>query len=390
MPSRQRSFAAQNSASTMEIAIIGAGIGGLTTAIALKHANIPYRIYEAAPELKPVGAGIILANNAMQVLRHLGVDGKVIKHGNRISMIHLTRPDLKPLSTTDLHLFEAKFKVFNLAIHRSDLHNILAGEAGYQNISLNKRVKNIIAEKNNYHIEFEDGTTCGHEYVMAADGLRSKVRTILFEENELRNSGQLCWRGVTNLSVPGKYEHEANEAWGKGKRFGFVKLNDKQVYWYFVLNEEMAGNTTDIRPFLGDFHPLVRDIVDTTPQESINIAPLLDLKPFNNWFKENLCLLGDAAHATTPNLGQGACQAIEDAYVLGELLKKHSIKKAFELYPQLRREKTHEIVNVSWKIGKLSHLKNPLGIALRNFIMRITPARITNKQLEKIFTLDKL
>jgi len=72
------------------------------------------------------------------------------------------------------------------------------------------------------------------------------------------------------------------------------------------------------------------------------------------------------------------------------LLKKHSIKKAFELYPQLRREKTHGIVNVSWKIGKLSHLKNPLGIALRNFIMRTTPARITNKQLEKIFTLEKL
>jgi len=112
----------------MEIAIIGAGIGGLTTAIALKHANIPYRIYEAAPELKPVGAGIILANNAMQVLRHFGVDEKVIKHGNRISMIHLTRPGLKPISTTDLHLFEKKFNVFNLAIHRSDLHNILGPE----------------------------------------------------------------------------------------------------------------------------------------------------------------------------------------------------------------------------------------------------------------------
>jgi len=164
----------------------------------------------------------------MQVLRHFGVDEKVIKHGNRISMIHLTRPGLKPISTTDLHLFEKKFNVFNLAIHRSDLHNILAGEAGYQNISLNKKVKNIISGNKNYQIEFEDGTTCGHEYVIAADGLRSKVRAILFEENELRNSGQLCWRGVTDIPLPEKYEHEANEAWGKGKRFGFVKLNDNK------------------------------------------------------------------------------------------------------------------------------------------------------------------
>lgn len=374
----------------METAIIGAGIGGLTTAIALKQAGISYRIYEAASELKPVGAGIILANNAMQVLRHFGIDEKVIKYGNRISTIHLTRPDLKPISTTTLQQFEKKFRVFNLAIHRADLHNILAGEAGYQNISLNKRVKNIIPEKDNYRIAFEDGTSCEHAYVIAADGLRSKVRTILFEENELRDSGQLCWRGVTGIPLPEKYEHEANEAWGKGKRFGFVRLNNRQVYWYFVVNENMAANSTDIRRFLGDFHPLVRDIVDTTPQESLHVAPLLDLKPFNNWVKENLCLVGDAAHATTPNLGQGACQAMEDAYVLGELLKNHSIKKAFEFYPQHRRTKTHEIVNVSWKIGKLSHLKNPLGIALRNFIMRITPSVITNKQLGKIFTLEKI
>lgn len=374
----------------MEIAIIGAGIGGLTTALALKKANIPFKIYESTGKLEPVGAGIILASNAMQVFRHLGIATEAVKYGNRISVMNLTKPNLEIFSSSNLNFFEKKYNVYNIAIHRADLHRILADAVGHESIVLGKRLKTFSKEKESYRLEFEDGTTDKAQYIIGADGIKSRVRTLLFEKGEIRNAGQLCWRGIADFKLPIHHHHELNEAWGKGKRFGFVKLNEKQVYWYFLSDSDTANVDSDILPLLEDFHSLGIQIVKATAKESRIVAPMTDLKPIDRWNLENACLIGDAAHATTPNLGQGACQAIEDAYVLGELLQKHSIEEAFQLYPQLRKKKAHNVVTTSWKIGKLAHLKNPLAIALRNGIMKATPDGVNRKQLDKLFTLEKI
>ncbi|TPD71175.1 FAD-dependent monooxygenase [Flavobacterium microcysteis] len=374
----------------MEIAIIGAGIGGLTTALALKKAGISFKVYESADELKPVGAGIILAMNAMQVYSDLGMADKVAKNGNRISAIHLTKPNFDKLSSNDLSFFEKQFNVSTTAIHRADLHKVLAEEVGLEHIVLGKRVQQIIPIENNPRLEFEDGTFVDVPYLIGADGIRSVVRTQLFPESEYRDAGQWCWRGVvSNIEMLGTYRHEANEAWGKGTRFGFVRLNDRQLYWYFLADKDMAEADSDIMPFLNVYHPSVSQIIKATPKENWFVSSIMDLKPIQQWNLDNVCLIGDAAHATTPNLGQGACQAIEDAYVLGKLLQKHSINEAFRLYPLLRKKKAHAVVNMSWKIGKLSQLRNPLAIAFRDFVMKMTPDYLNRKQLEKLFTLEK-
>ncbi|PID68483.1 MAG: monooxygenase, partial [Flavobacteriia bacterium] len=127
-----------------------------------------------------------------------------------------------------------------------------------------------------------------------------------------------------------------------------------------------------------------------TPKEQIHTAEISDLKPIFVWHRENVCLIGDAAHATTPNMGQGACQAIEDAYVLSECLDKYEINKAFKEYQKLRLPKAHQVVKASWIFGKMAHLRNPILIGLRNQMLKLTPASINRKQNEHIFQLTKI
>ncbi|WP_118975880.1 FAD-dependent monooxygenase [Taibaiella koreensis] len=373
-----------------KVTVIGAGIGGLSTALALKQAGIPFTVYESAAAIRPVGAGIIIASNAMQVFCHWGIAEAVAQQGNRISVLNLTRPGLEKLSSSNLACFEQKYGLSNIAIHRADLHRVLMEAVGREHIVTGKQLKQISLEKDSCLLSFADGSQVTAAYAIAADGIRSMVRKTLFPENELRDAGQTCWRGVAGLTLPGAYRHELNEAWGKGKRFGFVQLNEHQTYWYLLIDSPPADAATDIFPFLEDFHPLAAQMVRATPKEQWIVAPLLDLKPAHQWTRDRVCLVGDAAHATTPNLGQGACQAIEDAYVLGKLLRQYSIAEALLRYPDIRKQKAHYVVNTSWRIGKLAQLKNPWGIALRNMIMKATPARINSKQLEKIFALDEV
>ena len=139
-----------------------------------------------------------------------------------------------------------------------------------------------------------------------------------------------------------------------------------------------------------NYNPIIQDILSSTNKEQINTAEIWDLKPTKTWYKENVCLIGDAAHATTPNMGQGACQAIEDAYILSECLSKYDTKDAFKEFQRLRLPKAQQIVKVSWIFGKMAQLSNPILIELRNQLIRLTPPYINRKQTEWIFKLTPM
>ncbi len=373
----------------MRVAIIGAGIGGLTTALALQRYNIKCTVYESAADLQPIGAGIIMASNAMQVYKHLGIDNTIRKAGNRISAMKITSPDLSVLSNADLTSYEQKYQQHNVAIHRGVLQRILLDAVGKENIILGKRLTHINSTHAGYRLGFEDGDEAFTDYLIGADGIRSKVRTLLFKKSYLRNSGQVCWRGICKFDTPQHYHYELNEAWGKGKRFGFVRIDNENVYWYALANTGKAEKNSSLLQLFQDFNPIACQLIAATPAPAIFYAELYDLAPIARWHAEKVCLIGDAAHATTPNLGQGACQAIEDAYILGELFGKHGdLTAAFTEYPSVRTKKANHIVMTSRTIGKLAHLENILAIKLRNLIMKATPKSVTQKQLDKIFTLE--
>jgi len=377
----------------MSIDIIGAGIGGLTTAIALEQKGIKTRVFEQAEQIKPVGAGIILASNAMQVYEKLGLRKQIEANGHHVSSINIREANLSPISTVDLSFFEQKHNVRNIAIHRGILQQILINELKSTEIHLNHRLKRVEGNNDGYALSFENGNEIQSSTIIGADGLNSMVREKLFPNNTIRNAKQICWRGVTDFNLPLQYKNELNEAWGKLDRYGFVHIGENKVYWYALKsfkNNIDEFPLADIETYFSDYHPVVKEIIAATKKEQIYTAEILDLKPTKIWHKEKVCLIGDAAHAATPNMGQGACQAIEDAYVLSECLDKYDAKNAIKEFQKIRLPKAHQVVKGSWMIGKISYLSNPILIGFRNQMMRLTPSSINRKQSAFIFQIPNL
>ncbi|MCC5940345.1 MAG: FAD-dependent monooxygenase [Balneolaceae bacterium] len=372
----------------LKTAIIGGGIGGLTTALALSKTGKKVTVYESAPEIKPVGAGIILASNAMQVFEKLGVRNKIENAGQKIFNIKVTDAQLNTLSAAELTSFENKYGVCNVAIHRADLQHILAVEFGFENIHLAKRLLKIEKEKS-YKLTFEDGSIVHSDTVIGADGIHSAVRKLIFGTGCIRYSKQKCWRGVIEIDWTSKFNHEAFEAWGKGKRVGFAKISRKKVYWFAVINEELINENEKLIELFQEFHPDIIKIISDTPEENIIFNDIIDLAPIKQWQNGKVCLIGDAAHATTPNMGQGACQAVEDAHVIGKLFDQgKSVEQIFIEYEKLRMEKAHSIVNRSWKIGKIAHFENSFAIWCRNALIKYLPQSVNEKQLDKLFNIE--
>ncbi|MHC5202504.1 FAD-dependent monooxygenase [Myroides sp. LJL119] len=375
----------------MQVAIIGGGIAGLTMGIALERANIPYTVYEATSQIKPVGAGIALASNAMQVYRYLGLEDLIAQKGMAISKVLLTDMRLKELTSSDLAYFKDKYKLENIAIHRHELHQVLLEAIPKNRVVLNKRLQNITKQENgDYLLTFSDTTTCVAQYIIGADGLRSKVREHLFGQAILRDAHQVCWRGTLQYDMGSLYDNTAIEAWGKAKRFGFVKLDSKTLYWYFLINQDLYNNNMSLNSYLHQIDPQVADFIRKTPDEAIFKDKIFDLKPLESWHKHRVCLIGDAAHATTPNLGQGACQGIEDVYVISKLLQRFPLELALMKFSAIRRPKALKVVKHSWLLGKVAQIKNPVFVQIRNMCFKYMPEFLKQKQMQMLFDLQKV
>ena len=148
-----------------------------------------------------------------------------------------------------------------------------------------------------------------------------------------------------------KFHTELNEMWGEGSRFGFVKISRDEVYWYALHSSHKRLEKSDLLAHFEDYDPIVSNVISKTELDKMFQSEILDLNPIPSWFKNNVCLLGDAAHATTPNMGQGACQAIEDAHIISHYISKYDPAIAFSKYESLRKAKADMIVDMSWRLG---------------------------------------
>lgn len=368
------------------ISIIGAGIGGLTLGNVLKQHGYDFTVYESAKEIKPIGAGIMMAVNAMQVFDKLGLKEKIENAGNKIHRITLSNESMKPFSKTEILELEEQYNSCNVAIHRAELQRILAENLNPDSIRLHHTLQKI-EKKENYNLDFENRNQIESTIVFGADGIKSPIRNQIFKTGAIRSSGQKCWRGLVDFELPERHGHEAFEMWGKGKRFGFVKISDKKVYWYACINEKSFSRYSEVAEIFKDYDHLVLNLIEATAKENIICNSISDLTPIPQWYTENLCLIGDAAHATTPNMGQGGCQAIEDAYVIGRLLEKsNDFNTVFKEFQRIRRKKVDYIVNTSRTIGRISQWE--YGNSLRNFMMSLIPESINQKMAKRIIELD--
>ena len=376
--------------------IIGAGIGGLTTAIALLKKGIDVSVFEQAKELTDVGAGIWVAPNAMKVFDKLGIAEDLMKAGTTLDKISVVDLNLRPISTINGSDIKSKHQFATLAIHRATLLKILASYIPSDKIITHKKFVSYEQSEHSVTAEFEDGTRVSADFLVCADGIQSKGRLQMQPDQHLRYSGQTCWRFVTDFDLPEAEEKNMYEIWSlkKGLRVGYSKINDREVYVY-ITNFEKAGGRDhtptvqqDLLNLCSEFPAAVKELILAANPHRIIRNDLYDFKPINQWTDRKTVLVGDAAHATTPNLGQGACQAIEDAYVLAEQLSTcEDIEKSFKLFQEKRISKATSITNTSWQFAQITNTSGVIKSLIIGFL-RMTPNSINHQQLDKIYSLD--
>ncbi|XOV92542.1 MAG: FAD-dependent monooxygenase [Bacteroidota bacterium] len=369
--------------------ILGGGIAGLSAAIALQQKGIESLVAEAAPEFKPVGAGLVLAANAMKAYKLLGIDSEIFNAGNKLNQFDILDHQGKIISSTSIDTVGDGTP--NVAIHRGSLHGVLLDQLNPGQILNGYRTREIKKMDFGYKIIFDNDQEIIADYVIAAEGIHSVTRNQFFPGSKVRYAGYTCWRGIAEnvLELP---LLRATETWGPAGRFGIVPVGDGKVYWFAVINGPAdssrfkAFDKKDLLEVFEAYHDPISSVIQFTDEKSIIHNDIYDLKPIKKFAHENVILIGDAAHATTPNMGQGACQAIEDAIILAECIKANSvISEAFQQFERQRIKRTHMIVNRSWTMGKIGQWENPIMVSLRNFLLRTTPASIAKKQLEAVY-----
>lgn len=378
----------------MKIAIIGAGIGGLTTAIALEQKKIAYQIFEKFPKMIEMGAGIWLAPNALQVYQYLDLLEEVKLKGNSIDRITIGKPDLSAISDNPQDAIKAKFGYSAIAIHRAALQRLLLNKIPKEKIHLGKSFASFENSANGKtNLFFGDGSTFEADYLIGADGINSSVRKQLFPESQQRYTGQTCWRGVANTQLDKEFDNRVYELWGNQIRFGLSRIADGKYYWFAVALDKpnQVDNQSKVQEKLLNmfkpFHPIVTQLIKTTPTSKVVRNDINDLQPLSNWYKNNVCLIGDAGHATTPNMGQGGAQAIEDAYYLSHFLANHASENVFQLFQQERQSKVNSIVKQSWTTGKMAHWK--YGTSFRNLLLKSIPKKLLVKKMIDMYEIEK-
>lgn len=370
-------------------AIVGGGIGGLTLAIALQRKKFNVTVFENTAELKPVGAGLMLAGNAVKALIEIGISEEVLHEGKVIKAMYIKDAKGQVLTTTDVEKLSAKFgTINNFSIHRADLHRVLISQLKPGTLQLGKACTDFAQSPSGVTLAFDDGTQAQADFLIACDGIHSVIRKKLLPDSSPRYAGYTCWRAVINDLPTELNLNETIEIWGLGSRFGIVPLSRNRVYWFACLNAKANDplmrslKVPDLLMYFNQYHSPVTDILKKTKTEQLIQADIMDLKPLKKFAFKKIVLMGDAAHATTPNLGQGACMAIEDAAVLSNCLEQYeTAEEAFLKFEIKRIPRTTTIANASRQLGRIAQLQNPILTGLRNTLMKLTPPAVAEKQL---------
>ncbi len=380
----------------MRFIIVGAGIGGLATALALRQQNHDVQVVEAAAELREIGAGVVLGANAMQALDRLGVHDAVKAAGFPIIRVSLLDRHGRMLNDIDTLPFTRRIGYDNLAIHRADLQRVLLENLPPGVVQLNKTLERFEQIGNKVTAYFTDGSHLEGQALLGTDGIRSRVRRQLLPDSQPRYAGYTCWRGVIEAQELNLPAGRSTETWGGNGRFGVVPLGNGQVYWFACINSATAQNPhyrafrlADLQRHFAAYHSPIPELLALTTDEQVIWGDIIDLKPLKRFNFGRVLLLGDAAHATTPNMGQGAGQAVEDAAALASCLAQApSIEAAFQDFDQQRRPRTTRIVSQSWQLGKVAQIQQPWLVALRDALMRRVPAAVNNRQMEFLYKTE--
>jgi 2-polyprenyl-6-methoxyphenol hydroxylase-like FAD-dependent oxidoreductase len=375
------------------VAIIGGGIGGLAAATALRQAGIDVAVFERANELREAGAGLILWPNAMKALGALGL-AEAVRSVSRASGgadIQTWRGE-RLLDGAPRQLLESLFGEPAAAIHRAELLAVLLEAAGDERVHLDARCVGFRQDGTAVTALLDGGREIVGDLLIGADGLKSTIRAQLFRDARLRYAGYTAWRGLTHFQLE---QDRWFESFGPGARFGAGSLGRGRVYWYGTANmlegapDAPEGRRQELLERFRGWHEPIQALLKATDEAAILRNDIYDLAPLDHWSDERVTLLGDAAHPTTPNLGQGACMALEDAVVLARCLREgQDLRTALKEYESRRRPRTSAITRRSWRVGQLGQWENRALCRLRDRLLKRLPAGVRQRELQWLCTFE--
>jgi 2-polyprenyl-6-methoxyphenol hydroxylase-like FAD-dependent oxidoreductase len=375
----------------MRAIVVGAGIGGLSTAIALRRAGAEVTLYERLPELREVGSGLTLWVNAMRVLQKLEAADAVRERGAVVDVIENRRWEGKRYKPLPIGRLRDKYGVPSVGIHRAVLQQTLAEQLPEGTIELSTECKGFEQDDSGVRVEV-DGREERADLLVGADGISSTVHGQLFGKPQLRYSGYTCWRSAVDVEHPDLRAGEYIQLYEAGSTFGIFPIGEGRWSWYgtrFTERDggagEGAGWKREAQQEFSGWFDAVRAVIDATPEEGFIRQDIYDRVPIETWTRGNVALLGDAAHATTPTLGQGGCMAIEDSLVLARALTEESaVPAALTRYEAERKERANGIVRQAWRHGKLYHGVNPVLRFVRDRVVLSGPEGIAMREVEKL------
>ncbi|MFD8990574.1 FAD-dependent monooxygenase [Streptomyces goshikiensis] len=373
--------------------IAGAGIGGLTAALALHRRGWRVTVCERAPGPPALGAGIVLAPNALRAFDAIGFDvTRAAGHAVPAAM-GVRRTGGNWLNRADTAAMAARYGRPPLAVHRTALAAALTAALPDGTVRYGvavTAVERVDSPQGGGPVVRTPAGDLTADVVIAADGIHSALRRQYFPHHPgLRHSGETAWRTV--LSCEGLPGLVAAETWGRGERFGVVPLADGRVYVYATARAPQGYAPADLRAELrrryGAWHDPIPALLDRIDPAAVLRHDLYDLAvPLPRHHSGRLAWVGDAAHAMTPNLGQGGCQAIEDGVVLVRLLDADGdVPAALAAYTRARHARTDAIRIRSRRAGRVAALTHPLAVAVRDLAVRATPAWAAQRAMDGLF-----
>jgi salicylate hydroxylase len=389
---------------TRTVAVVGAGIGGLTAALALIDRGFDVTVFEQSNELREVGAGVQLGPNAMRVYAALGLDG-AIADLSFVPEAHVVRNGKTgaTIATTQMKgVYEAQYGIGYHTLLRADLQSLLASRLPTGALQLGKKSKSVTGDTAKATLQFEDGSQVASDVVVGADGIHSAIREHLLGKDSPRFTGTVAYRGVAKAEAlpQGLLTGDVSVYIGPHASFVYYYIRRGELVNWVALVEETSwqqeswsaeADAGDILRLYEGWCPVVAELVSKT--DRCYKWALFDRDPLPRWVDGRIALLGDAAHPMMPYLAQGGCMAIEDGYVLAnELAKeKDDPARALRRYQTARLPRASRVQLMSRKVARVNQapsLAARIARDLRLALQKMLNPRQHAYKIEWIYGFD--
>jgi 2-polyprenyl-6-methoxyphenol hydroxylase-like FAD-dependent oxidoreductase len=371
-----RKFVRRMSRQPRTAIVIGAGIGGLAAAIALTGRGWEVTVLERDSQLDATGAALAIWPNGTRALEQLGLGELVQRAAARPMSAVIRKADGTPMVEHRSATLVRRYGAPLVAVRRDELLQAEYRRLEEGTVRFDCPVTRVLDGT----VEHRGGSVLAAEVIIGADGLHSRARQWVSAGEEPRPSGLVAFRGLSRPTATA--EVPFGEWWGPRVIAGLIPLYDGGIYWYVSLRGDRG---TELEDQLDAFAPLVRKVVRSTPPDQVLVHELFDRGPRGGWSRGRVALLGDAAHAMLPFLGQGACSSLEDAVALADALDQEpAIETAIARYVRARRTPAARLIRGSRVAGDLALMRLPVARAARDFITTLLPASYQMRRLDPV------